>query len=83
MRQAIPLSTVKERLTSEAAALTAIEGSLVILSLFELPVSCASATVGVAIVVSRVKVSVAFAVLPATSVSVTTTVCCPSAVGAM
>ena len=53
------------------------------LSVLELPVSCVSATVGVAMVRSRVKVSDAFAVLPAVSVSVTTTVCCPSAVGAV
>ena len=53
------------------------------LSLPELPVSLASATVGVATVLSSVKLMLALAVLPAVSVSVTTTVWSPSAVGAV
>ena len=53
------------------------------LSLPELPVSLVSATVGVAMVVSSVKLRLAVAILPAVSVSVTTTVWAPSAVGAV
>ena len=57
--------------------------SWVMLSLVELPVSLLSATVGVAMVVSSVKLMLALAVLPAVSVSVTTTVWLPSAAGAV
>ncbi len=57
--------------------------SLVIRSLGELPLSLASATVGCAIVVSSVKVRLALLLLPAVSVSVTTTVWLPSTVGAV
>ena len=70
-------------MTSAAAALKLSEPSLLILSLPELPVSLLSATVGVATVLSSVKLMLALAVLPAVSVSVTTTVWSPSVVGAV
>ena len=52
-------------MTSTAVALTVSEPSLVMLSLFELPVSLLSATVGVSILLSTVKVMLAFLVFPA------------------
>ena len=48
-----------------------------------MPVSLLKATVGWAMVVSSVNVRLAFLVLPALSVSVTSTVWLPSAVGAV
>src|SRR5207249_5205071 len=74
---------LKLRVTSAAAALAVSEASLVILSALLAPVSLLSAIVGVAMVVSSVKVRLALAVLPAVSVSVTTTVWLPSAAGAV
>ena len=46
-------------------------------------ISLGLALVGVAMLVSSVKVMLLLALLPAVSVSVTTTVCAPSAVGAI
>jgi hypothetical protein len=53
------------------------------MSVSELPVSLVKAAVGLAIVLSSVKVRLAVDVLPAVSVSVTTTVWLPSVVGAV
>src|SRR5258707_14499984 len=66
-----------------ATVFTFSEASLVIRSLFELPLSLLSATVGVAIVLSSVKVMLALAVLPAVSGSGTTTGWLPSWVGGL
>ena len=71
------------RVTSEAAALNVKAALLLILSVVLLPLSVVKATVGVAIVLSSVKVKLADEALPAMSVSVTTTVWLPSAVGAV
>ncbi len=80
----MPPSTVKVRVASGSSTLTvSAASSLVIRSLDELPLSLASATVGCAIVVSSVKVRLALLLLPAVSVSVTTTVWLPSTVGAV
>src|SRR5207248_2540032 len=72
--EAGPPSMLKLRVTSAAAATAVSAASVVILSAMRGPASLLSAIVGVAMVVSSVKVKLALAVLPAVSVSVTTTV---------
>ncbi len=79
----MPPFTVKVRVTSAAAVLKVRLASLVMPSLLLLPLSLLNATVGWARVLSRVKVTEAFLLLPAVSVSVTSTVWLPSLVGAV
>ena len=83
----VPVSQVEplSRLYCQAAPatkpLTLILPLLVVPSLFELPVSTASAKVGVAIAVARsiLKASLAPVVLPAASVALTVKLCAPAA----
>src|SRR5438128_7377198 len=78
-----PTSAVWPRVISAAAALTVSAASLVRLSLLELPLSVASAIVGVAMGVAGVTAGLALGVLPVWWRSVANTVWLRSVVGAV